>query len=399
MVEKNKKMRKSSFGLLEVSILLITTCLLSLGAGYFLGQKTVKEQKNDRYIEKFKENYNYIIENYYKDIDKSALIDSAIKGMVESLDDNFSTYMDESSSNTFDVTLEGAYEGLGISIVGDTDGNISIVRVFEDSPAGKAGLQVGDIIKSINGQSTEGWATTQVTEYVKKNQKGNFKMVVLRGDQEVTAELQAGNITIQSVSSRMIEEEGKKIGYISINIFALNTNEQFASALEKLEKDGMDSLIIDVRDNGGGHLVSTAQIISTLLDKKNIIYQTEVKGKTTKVYSEGKTTKKYPIVFLTNDGTASGSEVLVAALTENTDAISVGTKTYGKGTVQELVGLGTGNQYKVTVKKWLTPKGNWVEGKGIAPTIEVKMADAYFQNPTEENDNQLKAAIDYIKNK
>ncbi|MDD3341777.1 MAG: S41 family peptidase [Bacilli bacterium] len=399
MTQKYKKTKKSSFGIFEVSILITMTCLLSLAFGYYLGHKTTKNQKNDIYIEKFKTNYQYILDNYYKEVDKSTLIDSAVRGMVESLDDDFSTYLDQSTSNTFDATLEGSYEGLGISIVGDTEGNITIARVFENSPASKAGLKEGDILLSINDTKTTNMATTDITDMIKKDKKGTFKIDFRRNNEEMTAEIKKENITIQSVSSKMIEQNNKKIGYISINIFALNTGDQFKAALKDLEKQKMDSLIIDVRDNGGGHLLSTAEVISSLLDKSKVIYQTELKETKTKVYSTGKVTKKYPIVILSNQGTASGSEVLIGALTENTNAITVGTTTYGKGTVQELVSLGTGNEYKVTVKKWLTPKGTWVNEKGIKPTIEVEATDAYKENQTEENDTQLKAAIDYIQNK
>lgn len=394
---KNRK-NKSSFGLTEVLILVLLTCILSLGFGYFLGKKPKEENKEeDSYIEKFKSNYDYILENYYDEIDKDNLIDSAIRGMVESLGDDYSEFMTETESNTFDITLEGEYEGVGITVANDKDGNILVIDVINDSPAGKAGVKVGDIIKQIDKENMEGVSTTTLTSYIKKNK--NFNLKIQRNEETVEIKLSKEKIVLSSVKSKLYEKDGKKIGYLYLNIFALNTAEQFEEKLKELEKQGIDSLIIDVRDNGGGHLITAKQIISSLIDSSKIMYHLKTKNKTTKVYAEGKNSKTYPIVILTNQNSASGSEVLTAALKENIDAISIGTKTFGKGTVQELRNLTTGSEYKVTTKKWLTPKGKDINGIGIEPDIVVEANEKYLQTKQEEDDNQLEKAIEYLKSK
>lgn len=400
MINENNN-KRSSFGCTEILILVFFTCLFGIGLGYFLGtqNKEVYKMEKDPYIDKFVENYNYIINNYYKKVDKSSLVDHAVKGMVESLGDDFSNYIDQTESGNFDATLNGSYEGIGITIVQDKEGNIVIIDVIQDSPAYKAGLKALDVLRKIGKEEVTGKETKEVTNSIKSSKQKSFTLTIERDGKEIEMHVTRENITLQSVDHKMIEKEGKKIGYIYIDIFALNTNDQFKEALKELEKQGMQSLIIDVRDNGGGHLIAAKQIASNLLDKSHVIYQTETKGKKEKTYADGKTTKKYPIVFLTNENTASGSEVLVAALKENVGAVSIGTKSYGKGTVQELIGLSTGSQYKVTVKKWLTPKGNWINEKGIEPNINSILSEEYKNDPKEENDNQLRDALEYLKDK
>ena len=180
-------------------------------------------------------------------------------------------------------------------------------------------------------------------------------------------------------------------------MFASNTADQFKAAVESLEKQGMDSLIIDVRYNTGGHLTSAVEILSYLLSSDKVIYQIESKGTTTKYYSKGSETKTYPIVVLQNKNSASASELLSAALKEEYGATIIGEVSYGKGTVQELVTLTDGTQYKFTTKKWLTPKGNWINGVGVSVDIEEALSKEYENNPTEENDNQLQRAVQYLK--
>lgn len=399
---KNKSVKKiktkSSFGLFEVTLLVLLTCLFSLGFGYFLGNRQQETKiSNDKYLQRFKTNYDYILENYYDEINKDDLIDSAIRGMVESLGDDYSEFMTENESNTFDITLKGEYEGVGITVTNDQNGNILVVDVTENSPAFKAGIKVGDIIKKINNENMENTSTTVLTKYIKEHK--SFKITISRNDEQLEKNLSKEKIILPSATSKRYEREGKRIGYIHLNIFALNTAEQFDEKIATLEKEGIDSLIIDVRENGGGHLVTAKKIISSLIDSSKIMYQLQSKNETTKVYSTGKKTKKYPIVILTNQNSASGSEVLTAALKENCGAISVGNTTFGKGTVQELKNLITGSEYKVTTKKWLTPNGNDINGKGIRPDIEVEASEKYLQTGKEEDDNQLKAALDYLQTK
>lgn len=162
-----------------------------------------------------------------------------------------------------------------------------------------------------------------------------------------------------------------------------------------MEKQNIDGLILDVRDNSGGHLTTVVDILSNFLDSKNVIYQTETKTETKKFYSKGKENKTYPIVVLQNASSASASELLSIALQEQYGATVIGEDSYGKGTVQELVTTGD-TEYKFTTKKWLSPKGNWIHEKGVTPDINVSLDTIYYDDPTEENDNQLQAALNEL---
>ena len=398
---KNKK----RFSLFEVFILMIVSITVSMILGMFLvrhNNKTIyKKEKLDPYLERFIQNYNYIVDNYYEDIDKDKLINSSIEGMMNSLDDPYSAYIEGDTAKNFNINLEGSYQGLGISIVKDPEtGYIVTYAVFKNSPADKAGLKSGDIIKSINGEGTETKETSEFSNYILNSKEQEFNLVILRGEEESNITIKKENVTIDSVTSKVIETENKKIGYIYMSIFANNTASQFLNALNELEQQGIDSLIIDVRSNTGGHLTAVDEILKNLLTKKQVIYQLSQNDESTKYYGILDKNKEYEIVLLGDNYTASASEVLISGLRDNLSAKLIGVKTFGKGTVQELVTLTNGVQYKITTKKWLTPNGNWInETEGIEPDIEVKMNEKYYNTYDDSDDNQLQTAIDYLKNK
>lgn len=391
---------KKNFNSKEVIFLLIVTCLISLALGNAINIKNeTKEETKDEYLEEFEKNYQFIVENYYDEVDKSKLIKSAIEAMANSLGDDYSVAITDDISNSFNIRLTGSYSGIGIEIVNDQSYNIYISEVFEDSPAAKAGLQVMDMILSIDDLDLKNKKTIELTNYIKEHDKDTYTLKIKRGEEEKTIELQKQQIELKSVNYEIKTVESKKIGYIYISVFASNTSSQFKQAIEYLEKEKIDSLIIDVRNNTGGHLTSVVDMLSNLLDSTKVIYQIESKGKITKYYSKGKITKTYPIVVLQNNESASASELLSAALKEEYGATIIGEDSFGKGTVQELVTLPDGTQYKITTKKWLTPSGNWINGKGVTADIVEKLNNSYNETPTEENDNQLQKAIEYLKQK
>lgn len=391
---------KKNFNSKEVIFLLIVTCLISLAIGNAINiDKKILEQPIDENLTEFEQNYQYIIDNYYEEVDKAKLIKGAIEGMVNSLGDDYSIAITDDMSNNFNIKLTGSYSGLGIEIVNDQSYNIYISDVIEGSPAEKAGLKVLDKIISIDEIEFTGKKTTELTNYIKESNKEKYIIKVERDNKEETFELTRETIEIKSVYSEIKNIDNQKIGYVYISIFASNTSTQFKNAIEELEKEGINSLIIDVRSNTGGHLTSVVDMLSCLLDSSKIIYQIENKGEVTKYYSKGNTTKTYPIVVLQNNGSASASELLSAALKEEYGATIIGENSYGKGTVQELISLQDGIQYKITTKKWLTPKGNWINGTGVSVDIEEKLSEEYKQNPSDENDNQLQKAIEYLKQK
>lgn len=404
--EKSKKssIKSKEFQTLEVVVLIVLTCIISLTVGGLLGirfkGKTVTNENLEiagEEVQEFLNNYNYLIENYYGDIDKKELLNIAFKSMVDSLGDAYSGSIDESTSNKFDIELKGDYEGLGIEIINDSEKNILIYGIIPNSPASKVDIKVGDKLLTVNSIDVRGMTTTDfIKNVVKESGVSEFVVVLERDGTEHTVIIKKEAITLESVTSKIYYEGDKKIAYIKVSVFAENTYEQFKNQLTTLESEGFDSLIIDLRDNSGGHLTAVESMIGLFLDSSHVIYQTENKKETKKVYSSGKVTKNYPIVIVGNAMSASASEVMIGALTEEYGAVLIGNQSFGKGTVQELHSLTNGDEYKFTTKKWLTPKGVWVHNNGIQPKIEVTLSKDYYDNPTEENDNQLKAAINYL---
>lgn len=404
MITKKNK----DFKVQEVVILVAITCIFSFFAGSsysrlkYIGNNynklTNKNIEMSEELVTFVENYQHIIENYYEELDEEKLLDAAFAAVVNELNDPYSIYMNESDYSNLNISLEGNYEGLGIAIYKEKqDGNVIVSYVFDGSPASKAGLQADDIILSVNGKTTETMTTSEVSEMILSGTSDEYILEIERNSKKIEIKLNKANIEIQSIEHRIYEKNNKKIGYIYVSIFANNTYSQFKLALEELEAEGIDSLIIDVRSNTGGHLTAVYKMISLFVDSKHIAYQLEQDGKVEKIYSTGTETKQYPIVFLADSYSASASEVFITSLRDNLSAKLIGTKTYGKGTVQELITLSNGDQYKITTKKWLTPNGSWVnDTEGVVPDIEVTLSDKYYDNPIEKNDNQLNRALDEL---
>ena len=394
---------KKQFKLSEVIVLICITLIIGFILGVsilkvFYEKDNAKQYSNDQYLSKFIENYNYVVDNYYGDLDKDKLIDSAISGMLSSIDDPYTTYIDSETSNSFNTTLEGSFQGIGVEIVNDSDNNIVVYSVLDDSPASRAGIKSGDIMKSINGESLANVSTSDFVSKIRNSNEASFNLVIMRNGEDINVEINRELVTIKSVKGEIIEKNNKKIGYMYMSIFANNTYSQFKSELESLEKAGIDGLIIDVRGNTGGHLTAVENILSLFLDSSHVIYQTENKNGTVKRYSHGSVTKTYPIVVLTNEASASASEILAGALSQEYGAKLVGKHTYGKGTVQELKTLPDGEQYKFTTQKWLTPNGTWIHGTGLPVDVEVEFNKDYYDNPIHENDVQLQTAIKTLFN-
>lgn len=397
-MKENKKQK--SFSTSETILLVLMASLVSYFIGHILvfdKDKSVVVRK-DPFISEFERNYNYIIDNYYDKIDRQSLINSAISGMLESLDDPYSVYIDEDSSDNFNITLNGSYQGIGVQIVKDDNtGYILVTGVFKDSPSSKAGLKAGDYIISANNLKSKETDASGFSKYVRESNDKEFNMHILRGTEELDLKVVRENVVIASVTSEVFERNNKKVGYIYIGIFASNTDDQFKTEYYKLKEQNIDSLIIDVRDNTGGHLTAVDGILDLFVDKNHVKYEFYQNGVTTKVRGKNNTADKLNIVLIGNENSASASEVLISSLKDNLNSILIGKKTYGKGTVQELVNLSDGNQYKITVKKWLTPSGKWInDTKGIVPDLEVELDAKYLETHDDDDDTQLQAAIDYL---
>ena len=275
-----------------------------------------------------------------------------------------------------------------------------IVEVDVNGPAFKAGLKKDDVILSVDGKDTKGVYGNNLTKLVNGKKNTKVKIKVKRGDTVKTYSVVRKLIEIESVTSDIFKENNKIIGYIDVDIIASNTYEQFKKNLDKLEKQNIDSLVIDLRDNPGGHLSQTKEILSLFFDKKIVLYQVRDKNKTKKVYATGNISKKYPIVILVNEESASAAEIITASFKENyKNCMVVGTNTYGKGTVQQTIKLSTGTSIKYTIEEWLTPKGKNINKVGIKPDVELKQSQDYLMKPSYENDSQLQGALEILKKK
>lgn len=388
--------KKEGFSYPEMVIIMIIAILF----GFLIGNVvsfTKKETTNSSVpseLKEFVDTYNDIVNNYYDKVNKEELIDAGIKGMINYLDDPYATYFDGTSSTNFNQTLEGNYEGVGIEVTLDNN-KVKITKVFADTPAKKAGIKVGDYITKVNGESVEGKSLSDVVSLIKNAKNKEVEITITRDNQEKAMKVTRTTVDMPYTSSKVYEENGKKIGYLKIEMFSNNITKQVKKELESLKKKNIDKLVIDVRDNPGGYLTQVTEILSLFMTKKDVIYQLQTKNNKEKVYStSSKATYSYPVVVLINENSASASEILASAFKETYNAEIVGVNSYGKGTVQKTGDLNNGDTIKYTVQKWLTPKGNWINEKGVTPTKEVKLELKENESLTEDNDNQLKAAIE-----
>ena len=357
----------------------------------------VSYSKTKKGFDSLYETYDTIMSEYYKDVDSDKLIEGAINGMLESLDDEHTMYFDKKSKEEFDSELSGNYYGIGAQIQFTSDETIKITKVFDNSPAKKAGLKEEDVFVSVDGTSVKGKSATEVANMLKSDSVKTSTIVVKRNDKELTFKVTKENITLFSVSSEMLDNNGKNVGYLSVSIFGQKTYSQFKDALTKLEKQDMDSLIIDLRGNTGGYLSTVTNMLEEFIDKGNVIYQIQSSSGVKQYKTVKASEKKYKIVVLIDGGSASASEIMSAAMKEVYGATLVGQTTYGKGTVQTTKNLSNGSMIKYTIEKWLTPSGKNIDKEGIKPDYEVELGDSYKNNPTKENDAQLQKALDLLK--
>ena len=393
--EKNKKGEKESYTSKEVMIVMI----FSIGIGFLMcfGCISIITGKNylavTKDLKKVVDTYYAIVDNYYGNLDKKVLIDGAVEGMISSVGDTFTSYSDADTTDTFNETISGSYEGIGCSVASFEDGTIKVVSIFDNSPSFKAGLEVNDIITKVDGESYEGKSSVDISNYIKNSGKNKVVLTVKRNDEEKDITINLGKVEIPYVSGEVFENNDKKIGYINISLFSSNSYDQFKNKLKEIETQNIDGLIIDVRNNSGGYLTSVTDICNLFLKKGDIIYQLEDSKGKVKKKDTTKEKRNYKVVVLINGGSASASEILASAIKESYGGEVVGTNSYGKGTVQQTKKLLDGSMIKYTTQKWLTPNGNSINEVGVVPTKEVVLDDKYLEEPTKENDNQLQEAI------
>ena len=396
--EKVKKNNKTSYGFVEVLIFSFVFMLFGIVLGFLLsyGKDPYTGKKMSKSMEEFISTYENIKENYYGELDEQKLIDAAISGMVNSIDDPYSSYMDEESTDAFNEEITGSYVGIGVTVDYSENTN-KVIDVSKDDAADKAGIKVGDIIIKVDDNDVSNTFGDDLSNLIRGEEGTKVKVTVKRGEEVIDFNITRSKINIISVTSKVVNNNDKKVGVIKVQKFSSNTYSQFEKELKKLEKDNIDSLVIDVRDNLGGQLSQARKILNLFFDKKTVLFQMKSSDETVKVKGSDNKTRDYPVAIIINNSSASASEVVAACFKDNyKNAYIVGDQSFGKGTVQKTVSLKSGSKIKYTVQKWLTPKGDWIEGEGIKPKYKVSNDEDYYNNPTDENDKQLKKAIELV---
>ncbi|MBF1260644.1 MAG: S41 family peptidase [Lachnoanaerobaculum sp.] len=339
-----------------------------------------------------------IIDRYFLfDEDMTKVEDGIYAGMMNGLGDPYTVYYTKEEYKALNEDTEGKYSGIGAVVSQNPNTKIiTIVKIFDNSPANDAGLQVGDIIYKIDGEEVAGTDMDILVKTKIRGEEGtSFKMTVLRGDdrKEVELDLIRRSIEVETVAGKMLDNN---IGYIAVSQFDAVTSEQFKSNIESLQSQGMTKLIVDLRGNPGGLLDQVVDMLDYILPDGLVLYTEDKYGKREEYYSDGSHELKIPMVVLVNENSASASEVFTATFRDFEWGTVVGKTTFGKGIVQNVLPLGDGTAVKITTQHYYPPSGYDLHKVGIKPDLEVDLNEGAKIGT--DSDNQLSAAIDILKN-
>lgn len=334
----------------------------------------------------------YLDKSYLGEIaDEEELVESAVKGYVAGLGDEYTEYLTKEEYEELMVNVNGNFVGIGIYMSQDIYENIIILLPIEGSPAEEAGLKTGDIITKVNGEECTGVDLSIVANKVKGEEGTTVELEILRDGETLNKTIERRKVEINHINSEILEGN---IGYIQILAFDDGSSEEFEAKLTELLEKNIKSLIIDVRDNGGGIVTEAINISELFIPKgKTIMIERDKNSneEVTKAKTETKINSDLNVIILTNENSASASEIFVGALKDNEIAKIVGTKTFGKGVMQEIVPVKSGGALKVTIEEFKTPNGNTINKKGIEPSIEIK------DDEKTEADEQLQKAMEECK--
>ena len=346
--------------------------------------------------------YNTIDDYYLNEIDNDKIQNGIFKGMVDSLGDPYTVYYNPEEYKQFTSSSSGTYSGIGVAVSQNvTTGAITIVKTFKKGSGEKEGMKPGDVIYKVEGKKIEGLELSKVVSMI-KGEEGTFvKVTVLRDGKEIEFNLERKKLEVDTVNYRMEDRSGKKIGYISVSEFDEVTASQFKSAISELSKEGMEGLVIDLRDNPGGLLDVTCEMLDRMIKKGLLVYTVDKYGKRVDEDATDSDSFDKPVAILVNGNSASASEVFSGAMKDYKAATLVGTKTFGKGIVQSIVPFGDGTAMKVTVSKYYTPNGVNIHGTGIEPDVVVELSKDATKNGKYDRkyDNQLDKALDVVVDK
>ncbi|HWR06392.1 S41 family peptidase [Sporomusa sp.] len=325
---------------------------------------------------------------YVEDVPVDTLMAGSIKGMVNSLNDPHSVYMDAKMFKEFMIETEGSFGGVGI-VIGTKDKLLTVVAPIEGTPGEQAGIKSGDQIIKIDGQDTKDLALDEAVNKIRGPEGSQVALTILRGQEVKEYTLTRSSIQIKTVAGKMLENN---IGYIRIAMFNENTGNDFIHKLQELEKQGLKSLVLDLRDNPGGLLDESVKVASQFVPKGPVVSVVTRDGHR-ETHSSNLPAPKYPVAILVNGGSASASEIVAGAAQDTGVGTLIGTKTYGKGSVQTVIRLDEGSAIKLTIAKYLTPKDRSINGIGIEPDIKVELPE------TKDKDVQLDKALEVLKSK
>ena len=378
-------LKKTKFELWEViAITLFSSLVMSFCTGYLVYKGScgkITSVNGDEYLAELYKAYDEIKSNYYSSVDLGSLVDAGIKGMFSYLGDPYTTYLDKDQTDNLTDSLKGTQHGIGVLInLSDEEKKIIISRVYDNTPAKEAGLVSGDEIVKVNDKLvSESENLKDITALIKSSNE--VKLVIQRDGVDKEYTLKTADFYNPSVEEKIIEgQNGNKIGYLQISKFNETAYEQFNQKLNKIEATGINSLIIDLRGNTGGFLSAATKISELFLKKGEVIYSLNEQLGTKVTYDETEESRNYKVFVLVNESSASASEILAAALQDSYGALLVGTTTYGKGKVQKTNKMNDGTMYKYTSAKWLTPKGECIDGVGLKPDIEISNGDELLKD-------------------
>lgn len=379
----------------EILFLSIIFSLLGLLIGIIGTKQYETKFGSSSSVHEFLRVYDDIKNHSYYPVDKDKMIEAGIAGMINYLNDDYADFLSKDIALEFNQKLDGKFVGLGITVKFEDDGTLSIVDINKNSPAEKAHLLVNDIIFKINDKETKNMTYEDILNYMRGKKGTSGNLTVKRNNQILDIKFVRDLIEIKSVKAKRYDD----IAYLKIDIFAKNTANQFKDELEKLEKEKVKKVIIDVRNNNGGHLEVAEKMSRMLLNKGDIIYGLKEGKKKTTVKAEKDSPYNFDIVIIGDKTSASGAELLIGALIKNKKAYFIGSSTYGKGTVQRSYNLKNGSTIKYTIEEWLIPDGTSINKKGIKPDKEVKQDRKYYDTGLDSDDKLLQEAIKILKNK
>lgn len=342
-----------------------------------------------------------LVNNKYlnvSDIDETKAIDGAIEGYIDSLGDEYTEYIPADEMKEYTESIMGNFVGIGIYMIQNTEKNlVQVLSPIRESPAEKAGIKAGDLITKVNGVSYTADQMTEMSKTIKGEEGSNVTIEVLRGEQTLTFEVTRAKVNTNPIYSEKLENN---IGYLEITSFDEGVAEDFKSKYLDLKEQGIKGLVIDLRDNGGGIVDEALKIVDYIVPKNQTTLITVDKdGKEEVSKSKEDRLVEEPVVVLVNSSSASASEIMAGALKDLKCATIVGTKTYGKGVIQQLLTLSNGAGLKITVEEYYTPNKTKINKVGITPDYEVLLETSITREPTDANDTQLNKAKEILKAK